>query len=655
MLPPQNENDCLDLINAMEAHYADAMRSFEEDAMFYEGQIEQFIEVPEGFEVTIPTTPRAVVDEAVDNATPQDILVHYAPRARGKRYEEDADKVRSFIKAVWRYWRSRGSDIDPVRDFLKNLFMSGKAIFKVAPDWSLWPSLDPREEDELRRQGGRALIERVRLIEEVRQQNFPLFIRSIAPQCIMEDPTLGARKLWVIERYQTTPAEVRNYYSRDVPEFRDYYSVSVPVHELWTASYVGFNGEFVQGKRWLFVNYELVDVVDNHHHELPYIIKYSGFGREAYDGRPELKSVGFFTRHNKSMFLAEARRLTQIDAIMQEVAFPVAFLPDTVDSEQVDFSPGFVNYVPQEVMEYADRIWLTPRIPSGDYMTSLSVIRDQIERGTVQRALRGAGLPGTDSAAQYNTIASQAKLRIESARTATVQAMAWASEQVLKWIDNDLNDRVSLYVAEKDAGEYRIGPENIGGHYRVAIEFQPNEDAVKERRLVLASDAIARGGLSRWDAYTFAGFDNPWELIERKMADDLMQEPLIRRALAKRVLKEWGEDADQLELQERIDQAENQLAIARVAQELQIGTPRGGDPMAASGNPAEALPIPAALQTPGALQALGMQPMGAGPAPAPPGPGGLVGVQPGAPAGVEAGPVAGLLRDLSALRSQPGA
>lgn len=618
----------------MEEVYGAAFEGFDEDIMFYEGQLDSFIEIPEGFEVTLPTTARAVVDEAVDNATPFDLNVYYPARGKRRIHEENADNVRRFVRAMWKYWRTQGADIDIIRDFLKNLFMSGKAIFKVAPDWTLWPQLSPEVEKKLRRERG-ALKQRVKDIERIRKENFPLFCRSVAPACIMEDPTLGPRKMWVIERYQSSPAEIKSYYAYDVPEFQEIppYGLDLPVHEIWTAAHVTPDGDFIQGKRYLFVNYELVSEEDSPYDNVPYVIKYSGFGREAYEGRPEFKAVGFFTRQNKSMFLAEMRRLTQIDAIMQEVAFPVAFLPDTVDGENIDFSPGFVNYVPPEVMEHLQSVWLTPQIPSGDYMTSLTMIGNQIERGTVQRALRGAGVPGTDSAAQYGMLNTAAKQRIQSASTALAEAMSLVSEKVLWYIENPLGDDVSLFIAEREGGSYTVGPSTIRGHYRVSIEPQPNEDSVKERKLVLASDAIAKGGFSRWDAYTYAGFDNPWELIERKNADDLLQEPLIKRALAKRTLKAWGEDVDALEMEERIDEAKKQQALSMVAQQMQLGTPTGGEPMSPDGNPANAGAVPPAIQpAQGNVQAPG-----------------LFAIPGGAPAAAQAGPVTGLMRDLNGL------
>lgn len=653
MLPPQNTDEAFDLIQVMEGHYAAAFAGFDEDVAFYEGTLDEFIEVPEGYEVTIPTTARAVVDEAVDNVNPADVIVFYPARNKTQTAATDADTIRRWSRGFWKHLRKRGNDIDIVRDFLKNLFMSGKACFKIAPDWYLWPQLDEATEKDLMEKGGKEeVLERVKTIERIRAENLPMFCRSISPSCIMEDPTVGTRKLWIIERYRSSLAEVRNTYAIDMEELRDYYGGDFPVHEVWTATYIDWNGKLIKGKHYVFVNWEVVREEDNPYDELPYVIKYSGFGREAYEGRPEFKAVGFYTRQNKSMFLAEMRRHTQFDAIMQQTAFSVAFLPDSVDQEHLDFSPGAVNFVSDEVMAVTDKIWIKPKLPDGEYLNSLQMIGNQIERGTVQRALRGAGVPGTDSAAQYGMIGAQAKLRIESAKQACEEAMSYATELALKYIDKIFKADVSVFVGEEIADSYRIGPSNIKGRYGISIQFQPNEDAIKERKLVLANDAIAKGGLSRWDAYTFAGFENPWELIERKNADDLMQEPIIKRALAKRALKEWGEDADALELEERIEEAKLSQALSQVAQQMQVGTPPGGDPMSPDGNPANAQAVPPEL-TPAPQSGPGGPPPMGPPQQGQPSGGdggqGMFAMPGGAPAAAQQGPVQGMMRDIQAM------
>ena len=56
MLPPKNEVQALDLIRAMEASYKPAFDAMIENEQFYDGEIEDLIPLPDGFDLTIPTT-----------------------------------------------------------------------------------------------------------------------------------------------------------------------------------------------------------------------------------------------------------------------------------------------------------------------------------------------------------------------------------------------------------------------------------------------------------------------------------------------------------------------------------------------------------------------------------------------------------------------
>jgi len=80
------------------------------------------------------------------------------------------------------------------------------------------------------------------------------------------------------------------------------------------------------------------------------------------------------------------------------------------------------------------------------------------------------------------------------------------------------------------------------------------------------------------------------------------------------------------------------MKLSQIAQQLQIGTPQGGDPMSPDGNPANAQPTPPAL---GPAQG----PQQGGPPQAP----GMFAIPGGAPAAAQAGPVTGLMRDINQL------
>jgi len=627
VLPPNTPDDGLKLIERMDAYYTESMKGFEEDDAFYEGELEDFIDVPEGFNLVLPTTPRAVVDEAVDNASPQEMKFTYSPRGADQTAEEHADRVRSWTKSLWRHWRVRANDIDPIRDFEKNLAASGKGVFKLVPDLLLWPSLSSKEAKKLgKKNGGRALDKRMSMIEEVREKNTPLFLRSLPPRCIMEDPNVGGRKLWIIEVYEDSVEEVRNTYGLYDNELVDIdhgnLNDAVTIHELWTAPYLDYDGKPVTGKHFVYISKQLVLQEDNPYPFLPYVVKFSGWGRETYDGRPETKSVGFYTRQNKSMFLAQARAFTNTEAIMAQLAFPIGFLPVQAEMHDISFFPGAINYVDGLTLENIQSLWVKPPIPDREYAQHLNLIGDQLERGTVQRALRGAGVPGTDSAAQYGLINAQARLRIAAIQSVTEQAVSEITSMSLQYADEYFEDDVSVPAGERPTKRETIGPGEIRGHTVIDVSFVPNEEAAKERKLVLAADAWAKGLFSRYDSLEYAGFDEPSKIIAKKRAEDIMEMEPIKMHFAEEALADYGMDADELEMEQRVKDARKQIKLREIMQSMQVGTMPGiGDPTSPTGVPPQnAAPFPVAG---------------------------------GAPAGVQAGPVAGIAGDINALRGAP--
>lgn len=581
MLPPKTEEDALLLITEMEGYYRKAKLAWEEDDDFYEGNLDDIIELPEGYEKTIPTTARAIVDEAVDNVDPYDMIVEYAPRSFSQKAQADAEEISRFCKNMWLYWRSSTYDIDILRDFIKNLFKNGKGILKVTPDWTLWPALDPSEEQELDK---KELAERSKMILQVREQNFPLMVRSIHPSRIMEDPTINSRKLWVIESYDASSREIENRYYEYLP-FMDSTSFgpngSYIVHEIWSASFVDANGKFHQGQHRIFVNYVQVEVEDNPYHELPFVIKYSGLGRETYDGMPDAKATGFFTNQVKSMLKAEIRRVAQFDALMSQAAFPIAFFPDSIEDIEIDISPGAINYVPQEVFEAVDNLFVTVQLPESAYLTSLNMIQQSIERGTTQRAVRGAGVPGTDSAAQLQMITAQAKLRLEPVKRATEEAVDMVNRLVLNFIENIFEEPVSVFGAEaKGPDRYTVKPAQIKGKYRTRTTFMPSEEQTKERRLMVSSEAMSKAGMNPYDAYKFAGFDNPQELADRNVAYSILQEPAVKKAMAKKFMEDMGLDVTALVLEDAIESMQQTGMLQALQQQMAMA----GQPMQQQGS-----------------------------------------------------------------------
>lgn len=563
------------------------MNSFDEDNKFYEGLIDEYVRLPEGIDPIIPTTGRAIIDEAVDNIQPYEIQVRYSARGFSKTAQDEADVVARFLKNVWIYWRQKSSDIDVVRDFIKKLFMHGKACWKIIPDWTLWPELDEAVEEELKLSG--ALKETVEMIKQMRKENFPIVCRSIPPTKFMEDPSMDARKLWLVEQYEVSIEEIRNRISQWDEELIDPLLRSVNVYELWTATYIDNNGKVHPGRFYVFINEDCVNGENgelNPYWDIPYVVKYSGFGTETMDGKPERKATGFFSRQVKSMLKAEMRRHTQFEALMQQLAFPIIFLPDTIEDLDIDLTPGMVNYIPEDTMAMTKNMYLQATLPAPEYMQSINAIQGQIERGTTQRAIRGAGVPGTDSAAQLSMVTAQAKLRLEPVRKVTEEAVDLVNSMILRYIEKVLKEPVSIWAAEPDGPEaYMLSPKKIKGRYHTISEFQPSDDQVKERKLMLVSEAMTKAGLNPYDAFVYAGWENATEVISRNLAYSIMQEPAIKRALAVRAAEEWGLNVDELIMESMQDQIKQQQMMQQMMNPQAGAQPQMGQQQSDTGHP----------------------------------------------------------------------
>lgn len=585
MFPPNDKDDLRKFLDRVDSYYFKCGEGFKEDNLFYEGNLESLIKVPQGFHKNIPTTGRAIIDEAVDNVEPYDIRINYPPRGKSERSAEEAETVSRMLISMWNLWRITGSDIDVLRDFIKNLFKHGKAVFKVVPDYTLWPSLDEAEIEELKVGSGEKLALRIKQIKNIRRQNFPLVCRSISPMHIMEDPSVDSRKLWVVEKYGASTDDIRRRFNHLIPTIDILDEEHYEIYEVWTATHSDDRGKTHLGKHFIYIRDEVVFEEENEYGFLPYVIKYSGFGADNQDGKPESKAVGFFTIQVKSMLAAEMRRLTHFEALMQQLAFPIIFLPTEVEDLNIDVAPGGVNFVPLDVMSVTNKIFVKADLPDAEYMQSINILQGQVERATTQRALRGAGVPGTDSAAQLQMVTAQAKLRIEPVKKVVEEAVDQVNSMVLQYIAEVLEDSVSIFAVEKEAiGEYRVKPSVIMGRYRTKTTFMPSEEQIKERKLLVASEAMAKAQLNEYDAYVLAGFEDALEKVQRNMAFRLMQDPAIQRQLAKEALAEWGYDTTELIVQELADQTMIQQLMAQLQQQMMgqqppgIPTPGGEQP-----------------------------------------------------------------------------
>lgn len=573
---PTSKNDWEKRIRFLET-YQQAWRSQAElDEQLYELRW-AMDGIPDNIPITMPSTARAVVDEATDHSDfdPRWMKVHTPTYGLGDDASERSSRLRAFLPGWLLYQVTYSNDVSPIRDYIKNMHIYGKAVLKVFYAKEEWPEaeiLEGMTEDDARQ-----VRERV---EKEREFTMPVVMRSIHPLAVYEDPSIGAKK-WAAEVYEHTPLEVRGLYENWMPASIDedeMYNADARVRVL-DCYEVGKDESGTPGI-WHQVLIDEAEGADYSeatpavflpHEPFPYIIRYSGYGRQT--GRYEEKARGILYGV-RSLLMAEGRRMTQLDSIIASLAWPTLFVSGPRNRFRVVYGPNVVNYVPPGVTATT----ITPEIPAGPIQTALATIQAGIERGTFGSVIRGDKPPQTTSAAQLAILSGQARLRFGSIKihleTALIEAYQKVAEiakvvdaplTLWQWDDTDAESPEALVIKPAD------WPERFVCHIEVLAD--PVEE--QERRAQLGVFLWEKGIIDWEDAATRAGVADVKSMRRRIIRDKILFEtPAVVQALGEQYILESGYDIESLTLEKTM----RDLLILRSQQEMQatIFSPQGG-------------------------------------------------------------------------------
>jgi hypothetical protein len=465
-----------------------------------------------------------------------------------------------------------GNDVSPIRDFIKNLHLYGKAVYKTVADLNEWPELEIAEgvsEDEAR-------VIRDQLTGD-RQFAIPIVLRSIAPTALYEDPSIGI-KGWAIEAYTRDAQEVMEQFEEYIPE--DALDTMAPgpesMFEVWDCYQVGVEGRTPGLFHQIIVYagwdeqagedkfYPIGEAEFMAYHPFPYTVKFSGFGRQS-SGKYEEKARGILSGAI-SLLKAEARRLSQTDAIVSALAWPTLFVTGPRSRFHVEYGPNIVNYVPSGVTATT----ITPQLPVGPLQTSLAVLQAGIERATFGSVIRGDKPPQTTSAAQLAILSGQARLRFASIKIGheaaltdvAVKAMTIArdviKEDLTVWQSDDTDETNSsgLVLKQGDVPDRFV--------CKVTIKTDPAEE--REREVQLAVFLFEKSAID-WEemAERIGVSDIP--AMRRRMIRDkiLLNSPAVLQALGEQYVLDSGYDIESLTLEKTM----RDLLILRSQQEMQ--------------------------------------------------------------------------------------
>ena len=580
--------------------------------------------VPLGSPITVPSTARAVVDEATDHSDFDPTWLKLRIPTYGLEFdaEETAGRLRSWFVGWAMHQMQTANDVSPFRDWTKDLFLYGKAVWKIIADHENWPVVLG---DEGKATPEEIAAERDRVVK-ARQGIIPIVLRTIYPLAVYEDPAVG-EKQWAIEEYDHEATEILPRYKDWLPSGKSRPDAAkrrkemlddADLHvKLWDCYQIGegdYEGEKVCGL-WhqvlinegpesaftaatppVFLPYE----------PFPYTIKFSGFGRQS-SGRYHEKARGILFAA-QSLIKAEARRHSQLDAIISQFAWPTTVVTGPKGRFDFKWGPNEVNYVPPGVTVTA----VTPTIPAGPVQAALATIQAGIERATFGSVIRGDKPPQTTSAAQLSILSGQARLRFGSPRMqqeAGLRDIASKAFHIIKYVMRSESYVLQLDdTSETDPKQVVIRPEDIPEPFFMDVKIKGDPVELQEREMNRAIMLKREGIIDEEEAAEMSGVTDTAAMRQRRIRDMvLMGSPNIVAALGEQFLLDSGLDLEALELEKMM----RDLFKARSAQQLQEQIMGGGGVggQAGGANPAGSQPAP---------EEIGPVPLGGAPANASP-------------------------------------
>ena len=560
------------------------------EAVVEESLYEQTWEVdniPEDIPITIPSTARAIIDEATDHSDfdPSYLTVHLPTLGMDQDAEVLAGRMKNFYEGWLIYQLTRANDVSPYRDWVKNQFLNGKAVYKVVADHMEWPMLELKEGD---RKSEEALAKKQ--LERDREWVMPIVLRSLNPMAVFEDPSIG-QKRWAIEEYEHEWQEIQPLYEHWIPEgLLDVVTGSVPPDarvRIWDCYQIGE----VDGVKGLWHQVLINENLDTGpvvspadprtkgptwlpNEPFPYIVRFSGLGRQS-SGKYEHKARGILYGV-KDLIKEEARRGIQLGAIVSALAWPTLFVTGPRARFNVEYGPNKINYVPPGVT--VDTV--TPTIPTGPIQASLATLQAGIERGTFGSVIRGDKPPQTTSAAQLAILSGQARLRFGSVKIQH-EAALWEVLQKVAIIAKDVF-KAPLTIWQTDdtdeANDERLvlDPDDIPEKLRCRVEILTDPVEEQDRRVQLAHFLYQDGVIDIEEYRERAGIRDTAAMRRRQLRDRvLLESPGILQALGENLLLESGYDLESTILEKSM----RDMLILRRQREMQqalLGAGPGG-------------------------------------------------------------------------------
>ncbi len=523
-------------------------QQLDDDLYYNQGFTVSGVPMPANFEQIRPDTAKMVVDMATNNTSGNYPRIH-APRT----HETEKAQINSTLreKAVSGFWyRTANAEAEnPIRSWAKHLFLRGAAAGAVLYDQDLWPAMPERDKFSSENDFKDALDE----FEATRKSSWPFHTLVLDPMVCYPDLATDGQNYFIVAvqryaydlKYQFPewdyfiPGNDKPCRPTDFVQFITYFD------PVWKCYLIGnatigpgstYGQSGIENPRGVGAKLLRPGIVKHGYGFLPY--KFLGAGLGQPTGLPHQRFKGLITQ-TKDLLRAEARRMSHMDALVAEYAFPHVAAQRGVD---LHMELGGVTWVPQGIRP-ADAVeFKRPTVPLNDVLAELSTIREAITRQTVPDPLGGIRPVGVESGYHESILLGTGRTKLKSSIDALERMIEWGSGSFLRIVENKIKAKVSIWgKGFKETQFITIGPDDIKGAYEIYAYIAPalpqDEAATLQAGLNLYHDGLIPG---RDVLETYAGRENAEELLTERMVEDIGKSGPVQSQMVNDVLQSFG-------------------------------------------------------------------------------------------------------------------
>jgi hypothetical protein len=289
----------------------------------------------------------------------------------------------------------------------------------------------------------------------------------------------------------------------------------------------------------------------------PFVIRAAGYGDDTGEPHERFRSMLYYVF---SMLEAEARLWTQYKWIVEDTAWPVIIAHDSM--KPLDLTPASVNYVADMTdITKGIRTLREDAVDPKALIDVLGWVQGVIERATYPVILKGQAPSGIRAGYPIAILSTQAKLKFASpsdALKAMLEEFAYKTLAIIK-------NRIQIPV-EVISG-YSLEPKDFDKFLgRIAIKMEPNLPTDVAASIPKLELAVGSLGLPKEKALKELGYEDPVDLRELRMAEDLAEDPRVRQVMAEYFLKFLAPDYASAVEQE----SSSMLQVQQMTEQVQL-------------------------------------------------------------------------------------